>query len=174
MHPRSYIFQKIAKVRDLVSTSLATVCSNRSLPIMCMDVITGFPYLYFCPNGAYSFSQVSSSPAFLLVEVSPVRQTWHLNGHIFLLNEENPNVARTSWAKQSVKLWLPSDKRKPQHMFNWSGAPLISKAALKPPWLKCISCCFKGKAPLQCWVRGWERALTFSSSHLLQLVLFCT
>lgn len=109
-----------------------------------MDVIAGFSSLYFCPNGAYSFTQVSSLTVFLLAEISPVGQT-HLNDHSFLSSEENLNIARTSWVKQSVKLCLPSDKRKSQHMYNWSGAPLVSKAALKPPWLKYMSSCFKRK-----------------------------
>jgi len=84
---------------------------------MGMDVIAALPCVCFHPNWTYSFSQVSSSPVFLLVELNPVMQTWHLNGHIFLSNEANPNGARTSWAKQLVKP-LPSDKRKFQHMFS--------------------------------------------------------
>lgn len=146
VHVRCYTFQETAKIRDLGPLWLCLqhlLTTDHGCQHYCR-----IPCLYFYLNGDYSFRQASSSPSFLLGE-----ETRHPYGHIFLLVEENTDVARTSWEEQSVRPWLPEDKRKLLHMFQWSGT-LISKAALKSPWLKYPNCWFKGMASQQYWVSG--------------------
>lgn len=89
-------------------------------------LITAQGCQHCCRNSLHTFiymglTEPSEQLPWLLVDGGKSRESWHLYCHIFLLVEESTNVARNSWAKQSVRPWLPEDKRKLLHVLNWSG-----------------------------------------------------